>query len=656
MRSVLGTSSEIALLITVAHRIVPPGREAAVLRIDGVEAHTHRHKRGNGGFLRHSSPVPPTLSELSSDAGKSPERLGHYEILLPIATGTVARVYLARPTASAGFDRYVVVKVAVDALRDDCAFTKGVIDAARLGANLRHANVVPIYDVGEDDRRAFVVVEYVPGESLLGLRRRAAEMGMPLPQRVVLRMVVDALHGLHAFHEHESEEGGPRGLVVGDVSPRNVLIGTDGVTRLCELGLTQAALQSSTMRAEVQRARRRYMAPDEKRGEPIDRRGDIWALGAIAWELLTGREIDEDVAELPPLRSVAAHPDEISEPLERVIERAVRVDRDLRIGTAAELAKDIAAGCTLAEASEVAEHVNRLAGTDLARRRAELAQMRKQQRSVPPETRTEPGMGAPVPASTEELPPLQAVPVQPLAVRDAPLTLLALKVDLMAVGDRASESLLGPSREAPPPESEPAVFASPVQVGSPSTLGEYASRLGEYASRLGEYAAWLRGAVRSLRAGRWTKAEKRASAAVAGGCALLVVLAVVGSRCSRASAPAGMAIGASSGAHGDGRAMLRIHADGPIASVAVGERVIAPAPAPTIEIELLEPERSKPVRVVVTSTDGRTATATAENGTQNVDVVFGAVAALPPPPPPPSAQHPAAAPREKRTWQRRHKR
>jgi eukaryotic-like serine/threonine-protein kinase len=552
-----------------------------------------------------------TLSELSSDAGKSPERLGHYEILLPLATGTVASVYLARPTASAGFDRYVVLKVAADALGRDPAFAKNVIEEAKLAANLRHANVVPIYDVGEDEGRVFVVVEYVPGDSLFGLRRRGAEQAAPLPQPVVLRMLVDVLHGLQAFHEHESEEDRPPGLVYGDLSPRNILIGTDGVARLGEIGLTKAASP----------ARGRFAAPEERRGETIDRRADVWALGAVAWELLTGRELGDDVA-LPPIRSVAAHPDEISEVLERAIERAVHVDRDQRIATAAELAKEIARAGALAEASEVAEHVSRLVGPELASRRAALAA--RKQRS--PDKATAVGIGAPPPPPEDELPPLQAIPEQPLAVRDAPLTLLALKVDLMAVGDRASESLLGPSLKAAPPESEPAVFASPVHVPA-------------------------RG-LRAILAGRFTKKEQRASAAVAGACALLIAMVVLVARCSRPAPSTGMT--ASAREDGLPRTMLRIHADGPIASVAIGERVIAPAPSPTIDVELLEPERAKPVRVVVTSTDGRTATATAENG--SVDVAFGAVAALPPPPPPPSSPHPASSPREKRTWQRRHKR
>ena len=229
---------------------------------------------------------------MASDATEAPERVGRYEILLPIAKGGMATVYLARAEGHGGFDRYVALKLTLPHLREDPDFAAHLVDEAKLVAHIRHTHVVPVLDVGEDALGVFLVMEYVAGDSLSGLIRLASKTDTPLPARVALRILVDALDGLHAAHEHRDEDGGPLDVVHRDFSPQNILVGTDGVARLADFGIAKAASRASTTAAGTIKGKMRYLSPEQARGAPLDRRCDLWAAGVVAWEILCGRRLN----------------------------------------------------------------------------------------------------------------------------------------------------------------------------------------------------------------------------------------------------------------------------------------------------------------------------------------------------------------------------
>lgn len=558
------------------------------------------------------------MVRMAVDGTALPGRVGRYEVVLPIGSGRRSRVVLARASGLGGFDRYVALKLPTDEVRAEPDHAKAIIEDAKRIANLRHNHVVPVYDVGEDERQGvFLVTEYVPGESLAGLRRLARDKGEPLPKRIELRILVDALSGVHAAHEHESETGKPLAIVHRGLSPRSILVGTDGIARVSDFGVAGSDP---------------YLAPEQRAGQAGDRRADVWAAGVIAWEILSGEPATAWEGE-PPRLDVAAD-------LADAVARALKIDPDARTATAAAFAKELStaarAAALFAESDEVAEHVARLAGPELAKRREKLAETRQADEAGASEKRTIIGMAAPPPPSA--LPPLPEVPAAPLAVPDAPLTYLALKVDLSEVkADRASEAVLGPADQAPAvAEAEPEVYRSPV---APPVL--------------------------------WKRPKVIAGAAI--GAAVLVLIVVLASRGGRRSEPgAGASVSATLSAPGSAQALdldakqprtLHITADGPVAKVAIGERAVDVVAARAVDVELLEPERGKSLRVVVTGTDGRVATATADPGVRGIDVTLDPNA-LPPPPPPKTstaaasasapAPHPAtAAPREKRTWPKR---
>jgi eukaryotic-like serine/threonine-protein kinase len=312
-----------------------------------------------------------------------PQRVGRYEILLPIASGGMATVYLARAKGHGGFEQDVALKLTHAHLRESKEFALDLAEEAKLAARVKHRNVVSIIDVGDDPHGVFLVMEYVEGETLSGLIRRSSTK---LPPAAAVRILLDAMAGLHAAHEMVNDEGQPLGLVHRDFSPQNILVGTDGVARLADFGVAKASNRLDQTRTGVVKGKIAYMSPEQARAEPVDRRSDVWAAGVVAWEILAGRRLyqGDDITLLfkvatstpPRLRSVAP---EVSEELDDVVAKALTVDTSLRWPTAAEFARALGAAfrkvAPLDEHDEVAELVKTMAGPTLAGRRAAISKV-----------------------------------------------------------------------------------------------------------------------------------------------------------------------------------------------------------------------------------------------------------------------------------------
>lgn len=197
----------------------------------------------------------------------------------------MARVHLGRLVGPIGFSRTVAIKRLHAHLASDPSFVKSFADEACLAARIRHPNVVPTLDVVSMEDELLLVMEYVDGDSLRGLTRGENER-VPLP--IVVAIVSEMLHGLHAAHEARSESGEPLSIVHRDVSPQNVLVGADGVARLVDFGIARANnISSATAEGDV-KGKLAYMAPEQVRGEAVTRHADIFAAGVVLWELLTG--------------------------------------------------------------------------------------------------------------------------------------------------------------------------------------------------------------------------------------------------------------------------------------------------------------------------------------------------------------------------------
>jgi len=239
-----------------------------------------------------------------------------YELSAEIAAGGMATVHLARQIGAAGFARIVAVKRLHERYAHDPDFVAMFLDEARLVARIRHPNVVSTIDVVvETDaytdggqhtrgRELFIVMEYVHGESLLHLLNSANRTNDSIPPRIIAAILVGILHGLHEAHEARSEMGEPLGVVHRDVSPHNILVGVDGVTRLLDFGVAKASERITSTTEGQLKGKLTYMAPEQARGGMLDRRTDIYAAAVVFWELLTGTKMIQAANEAAVIHQV----------------------------------------------------------------------------------------------------------------------------------------------------------------------------------------------------------------------------------------------------------------------------------------------------------------------------------------------------------------
>jgi len=313
-----------------------------------------------------------------------PHFVGRYEVLVPIASGGMATVYLARSRGAGGFERDVALKLTHMHLRESPEFQSLLIEEAKLASSIRHHNVVSVLDVGDDPLGLFLVMDYVEGDTFSGLLRRGRAANEPMPQRVAMHVLLDALAGLHAAHETHDSEGKPLHIVHRDFSPQNILVGTDGISKLTDFGIAKAASRVGHTSTGVLKGKIAYMSPEQARGLPLDRRADVWAAGVLAWEIVVGRSLwpreAEDVSTLiklvtePPPRLKAMDPT-ISDALDEAVGKALATDVAERWPTAAAFAKAIIGAVERADADEVASYVRTSAGPKIEQRREQIRAM-----------------------------------------------------------------------------------------------------------------------------------------------------------------------------------------------------------------------------------------------------------------------------------------
>lgn len=308
---------------------------------------------------------------------------GRYEFLAPIAQGGMASVWAARQWGSRGFSKIVAVKTMLPTISDDPKFERMFLDEARIASKIRHNHVVEILDLGEQNSVLYLVMEWVDGESLSAIRRFAAEHG-GVPVAVAVRIIADVCSGLHAAHELCDDEGQPFGLVHRDVSPQNILVGYDGVSKVLDFGVAKVAGRTTeTTNIGHARGKPPYMAPEQALGQPIDRRADVFSLGIVLYQLVSGRHPfrgENDIATLhniisvQPTISPKAFVANLPLNLERIMLRALERDPAKRFQTAREMELSLEALFDDDVARVRAEEIGQLVATWLGSRGEERRQ------------------------------------------------------------------------------------------------------------------------------------------------------------------------------------------------------------------------------------------------------------------------------------------
>ena len=308
----------------------------------------------------------------------APLVIGRYALFDELAAGGMATVHLGRLLGPVGFGRTVAVKRLHAHYLKDPEFITMFMDEARIVARIRHPNVVPMVDVVQGDQGLFLVMEYVHGESLSRLMRSARQAEEPIPPRIVAAIMCGVLLGLHAAHETKGTDGVLLDVVHRDVSPQNVIVGSDCSARVLDFGIAKAAGRAQVTREGQIKGKLAYMAPEQIRGQ-VDRRTDVFAAAVVLWEMLAGRRLhgtakDVDIisrivqGNLTPPSQYARH---VTPELDDIVMRALASDPKKRIASARDLALELERKVGLASPSEVTAWVERLAA-DVLEARANL--------------------------------------------------------------------------------------------------------------------------------------------------------------------------------------------------------------------------------------------------------------------------------------------
>ncbi len=308
--------------------------------------------------------------------------LGRYAMYEQFAAGGMATLHYGRLVGPAGFSRTVAIKRLHAHLSEDPDFVAMFVDEARLAARIHHPNVIQTLDVESSEGELFVVLDYVHGDSLSRILREARRLGQQPTPAIVGTILFDSLEGLHAAHEALDAKGEPLEIVHRDVSPHNLLVGTDGVARVLDFGVAKARGRAQATGVGQLKGKLAYMAPEQLRGN-VTRRTDVFAASVVLWEALTGTRLfkgdDEGeildkllLQEIPSPRQYAPG---VTPELEEVVMRGLEREPSRRFATAREMAIAIEKHVSLATPIEVGSFVARIGGTTLAQRAERVAEI-----------------------------------------------------------------------------------------------------------------------------------------------------------------------------------------------------------------------------------------------------------------------------------------
>jgi hypothetical protein len=311
--------------------------------------------------------------------------IGRYTVDSPFAAGGMASVHLGRAKGPLGFSRTVAVKRLLPELASDPNVTARFVDEARLASRIRHVNVVPTLDVVAEQDDLLLVMEYVAGLSL------SAVLGQPgvalgtadaprIPLPIVSAIMTDVLEGLHAAHTATTEAGERLSLVHRDVSPQNVLVGSDGIARVIDFGIATASEQLHRTNDESVRGKIGYMAPEQLRGDNVTFSADVYGASVMLWELLAHRRLaTNNVEEFIERVHLGDHdgPRKYSPAvpiaLEEIVMQGLAASPARRFSSAHDMAVALQSACPRASALDVSAWLDGVAAGELRRRAEDVA-------------------------------------------------------------------------------------------------------------------------------------------------------------------------------------------------------------------------------------------------------------------------------------------
>ncbi|HET6983430.1 MAG TPA: protein kinase [Myxococcaceae bacterium] len=273
--------------------------------------------------------------------------IGRYVVVRKLAEGGMAEIFLAAAQGPEGFEKEVVIKRIRSGFATDPAFIQMFVEEAKVVSRLNHANIVQIIDFARHEESYYLAMEYVRGRSLSEAHKRARELSVPLPPVLVAHLGQEVARGL-AYAHRLSDGGRPLELVHRDVTPHNILLSYDGAVKLTDFGIAKASNRATT--TGMLKGKFAYMSPEQARGERVDPRTDVFALGITLWELLTSGRLFDSESDVGVLRAVQEREvlapsvlnPEVDEEMDRVILRALERDLSRRYQSAQEMERALA--------------------------------------------------------------------------------------------------------------------------------------------------------------------------------------------------------------------------------------------------------------------------------------------------------------------------
>ena len=381
--------------------------------------------------------IPLFLEETGDQPG---ERFGQYTLLERVAVGGMAELWKARMRGVEGFQKTVAIKRILPHMTDNAEFVGMFIDEAKLAAQLTHPNIVHIYDLGKIGRDYYIAMEFVDGKDLRSLLNAGSRKGMPLPLELGLLIAARVASALDYAHRKRDFEDRELGLVHRDVSPQNVLLTYEGDVKLCDFGIAKAAAKASQTQMGALKGKLQYMSPEQAWGRHVDARSDLFSLGAVLFEMVTGERLFPGDSEMSVLESVrqgkTRSPRQVNPAIPRevdeIVARAIAIDPQERFQSADEMKRRLGMAISALAPS--------VGPTDLA------AYLHRVLETAPVEPVAEPSAGeAPAPVSASWVEEPAAMPaVAAAAAEEQPVEAVAplLPVKVEDEGGRRSRTLL----------------------------------------------------------------------------------------------------------------------------------------------------------------------------------------------------------------------
>lgn len=390
--------------------------------------------------------APKAPPELEKTPTKEGVPFGNYLLIDKIAVGGMAELFKARQNGLEGFKRIVAIKRILPHLAANQEFVTMFTDEAKLAAQLNHPNIGHIYDLGKLEDSYFIAMEYVDGRDLRTILKELDTRQAKMPLRVAVYIAQKVCAALHYAHTAKDVDGKPMDLVHRDVSPQNIILSTSGEVKLVDFGIAKAASKASHTQSGALKGKLLYMSPEQAWGKTINHQADIFALGSVLWEMLTGRKLfsgDSEMSILEKVREAKVEPprkyrEEIPEELERIVLKALEKDLGVRYATCQAMQADLERFAyeeweTLPSAYDAAAFLNGFF-PDVYTREI-LGTLKKEPEGPPPEAR---------PARPGKPPKSQRGKPAPLAKKE-----------------KAAEAPAAPAPPAPQPPKAPAPAAAP---------------------------------------------------------------------------------------------------------------------------------------------------------------------------------------------------